>query len=388
MMLRHCPIPLGPDALMALARAQTGIAIDDEAAREPLTVLHRSISEQGGLHEAGALAQQAKLLRLLKNRLRMQRDFTAHPEIAEQDIPRPLFVVGFARTGTTKTQKTLAATGDFNFLPFWKAFNPALHSGNRSESPQARIDEAEAYCTWFDAQSPLTRTGHAFETHEPEEETTLTEHCLVAPSFIGFSDAPEYLGWMATQPPTILFEFLRDTLKYLQWQGLAVPGRKWLLKAPTYYGLEEAILGVFPDADFVMTHRSPLQTVPSSCRLIDLFRMPFGTAPVDVGALVGGFTMMMDLHIANRERLAGLRVLDLAFTDVTRNMASVAERIYAHCGLEWNARSRAAIAAWEANHPQHGHGTFTYALEDYGLTESGILRDFAAYEAMRRRVAG
>ena len=129
-MPRHCPLPLGPDALMALAREQTGITIDDEAAREPLRVLHRSISEEG-----------------------------------------PLFVIGSARTGTTKTQKCLADTGDFNFLPFWKAYNPALFSGERSESPQARIDEADAYCTWFDRQSPLTKTGHSFETHEPEEET-------------------------------------------------------------------------------------------------------------------------------------------------------------------------------------------------------------------------
>jgi Sulfotransferase family len=387
-MPRHCPLPLGPDALMALAREQTGITIDDEAAREPLCVLHRSISEEGGLHEAGALAQQDKLLRLLRNRLRMQRDFAAHPEIAEQQIEGPLFVIGFARTGTTKTQKCLAATGDFNFLPFWKAYNPALFSGERSESPQARIDEADAYCTWFDRQSPLTKTGHSFETHEPEEETTLTEHCLVAPSFIGFSDAPGYFEWLAGEPPTILFEYLRDTLKYLQWQGLAEPGRKWLLKAPTYYGLEAAILQVFPDARFVMTHRSPLQTVPSSCRLIELFRMPFGQAPVDVAALVGGFTTMMDLHIHNREALADLRILDLRFEDVTQSMADTAQRIYAHAGLEWTETAAARIAAWEAAHPQHAKGSFRYALEDYGLTPEGIERDFARYTALTSQLFG
>lgn len=382
------PIPLGPDALMALAREQTGIDIVDQAAVEPLTILHRSLSDGGMLHEQGAMAQQEKLLRLLRNRLRMQRDFAAHPEIAEQCIERPLFVIGFARSGTTKTQKCLAATGDFNFLPFWKAYNPALFSGDRGESTQTRIDEADAYCAYFDRMSPLTRTGHSFETHEPEEETTMTEHCLVAPSFIGFSEAPEYFDWLMTQPPTILFEYLRDALKYLQWQGLAEPGRKWLLKAPTYYGFEEALLNVFPDADFVMTHRSPLQTVPSSCKLIDLFRMPFSTAPVDVGALTGGFAAMMDLHIANRARLDNLRILDLRFEEVAASMADAAARIYAHAGLEYSAAARQAIAAWEASHPQHGKGRFVYSLDEYGLDAASLERDFANYLALMQRLFG
>lgn len=388
MSLQSCPIPLSPDALMALAREQSGIDLIDEKAREPLAALHASISTQGGLHSAGALAQQEKLLRLLRNRLRMKRDFAAHPEIAEQVIERPLFVIGFGRSGTTKTQKTLAATGDFNFLPFWQCFNPSLFSGDRAEPAKPRIAQSDAYCSWFDEKSPLTKTGHSFETHEPEEDTTLTEHSLVAPSFIGYSEAPDYLAWMAGQSPTILFEFLRDALKYLQWQGLARPDRKWLLKAPTYYGLEEAILHVFPDADFVMTHRSPLKTVPSSCRLIDLFRIPFGSAPVDIPALLGGFVAMMDLHIQNRERLPNLRILDLHFDEITSSMATAAEKIHAHAGLGFPAASRQRIADWEAAHPQHAKGSFTYSLAGYGLDEASLERDFANYIGLMQRLFG
>jgi hypothetical protein len=373
---------------MALSREQAGIDLIDEAAREPLAMLHASISTQGGLHEVGALAQQEKLLRLLRNRLRMKRDFAAHPEIAEERIERPLFVIGFGRSGTTKTQKTLAATGDFNFLPFWQCFNPSLFSGDRAEPVEARIVESDTYCTWFDEKSPQTKTGHSFETHEPEEDTTLTEHCLVAPSFIGYSEAPGYMAWMAGKPPTILFEFLRDTLKYLQWQGLAQPGRKWLLKAPTYYGLEEAILDVFPDADFVMTHRTPLKTVPSSCRLIDLFRIPFGSAPVSIPSLLGGFVAMMDLHIQNRERLANLRILDLEFDEVTRSMATAAEKIYAHAGLAFTTEARQRIADWETAHPQHAKGSFIYSLADYGFDEASLERDFANYLGLMQRLFG
>lgn len=384
--MQSVPIPLSPESLMALARQQTGIDLIDAEALEPLTILHRSISTQGGLHEEGALAQQEKLLRLLRNRLRMKRDWAAHPEIAEQTIERPLFIIGLARSGTTKTQKSLAATGDFNFLPFWKCFNPALFSGDRQESTQPRIDEAEAYCTWFDMRSPLTKTGHPFETHEPEEDTTLTEQCLIAPSFIGYSELPDYMNWMAQKPPTILFEFLRDALKYLQWQGLAQPGRKWLLKAPTYYGLEEVILKVFPDADFVMTHRTPLKTAPSSCRLIELFRIPFGHAPVNIPALLQGFTGMMDLHIHNRGHTANLRILDLNFDEVTQFKKHTIERIYAHAGLSSSNDAQRRIAEWEKANPQHAKGAFSYALEDYGFDKAMLEREFATYIDLMKRL--
>jgi hypothetical protein len=53
----------------------------------------------------------------------MQRDFLRHPEIAEQKVNGPLVIMGVARSGTTKLQKLLSQSGDFNFLTFWNNFN-------------------------------------------------------------------------------------------------------------------------------------------------------------------------------------------------------------------------------------------------------------------------
>lgn len=380
-MTTHHPIPLSPAELMAQARALTGIDLIDHAAVEPLTVLHRSLCEEGGLDAEGALAQQNKLIRLLSNRLRMQRDFARHPEIAEQTIERPLFVIGMARSGTTKTQKVLAASDDFNFLPFWKGYHWASFSGVPGESTEERVAQADAYCRWFDARSPEAKRGHAFETHEPEEDTTLTEGCLVAPSFVGFARCPSYLQWLSTQSPTPLFEFLRDAMKYLQWQGLASPHKRWLLKAPTYYGLEAALLHVFPDADIVMTHRSPLQTVPSSCKLVSLFHVPFSTAPVSTDMLCAGFAMMMNLHLSNRQTLPSLRILDLHFDEITRSMDTALDKIYRHISLPLSDASRQRMQQWEDTHPQHAQGGFAYSLAEFGLNADTLQRDMACYIA-------
>lgn len=83
------------------------------------------------------------------------------------------------------------------------------------------------------------------------------------------------MQWLATQNPTITVEYLRDMLKYLQWQSGENKPR--VLKSPLWCGLESFILDVFPDAHLIMTHRSPQQTVPSLFRLLMPFTPPFQT---------------------------------------------------------------------------------------------------------------
>jgi len=384
-MSKGYPIPLSVDALLAHSREMTGIDLVDHEVIEPLTIMHRSLCEEARLHEQGALAQQHKLLRLLNNRLRMQRDFARHPEIADEPVEGPLFVIGMGRSGTTKTQKALSVSGDFNYLPFWQAFNPALLTGARDESPEARIREADEYCRWFDAAAPGTRLGHPFETHEPEEDTTLTEGSFRTMSFMGYAEIPGYVQWAAAQGPRPMFEFLRDSMKYLQWQGLASRSKRWLLKAPIYYGLETELLTVFPDALLVMTHRSPLQTVPSSCKLIELFHQPFDTAAQSPPTLQAGFAMMMGLHLSLRAQGA-FKLLDLRFEEVTHSIETAIEKIYAWIGLPLGDESRQRMLRWEAEHPMHGKGRFEYSLEEFGLSEATIERDFAGYLALLKNL--
>ena len=176
-----------------------------------------------------------------------------------------------------------------------------------------------------------------------------------------------------------MFELLRDTMKYLQWQGLADRDKKWLLKAPTYYGLEPALLDVFPDAHFIMTHRSVLQTVPSSCKLIECFRQPYCNARVDAEKLTTGFATMIDLHFENRRTMPQGRILDVHFEHVSHAIEDVIERIYAHCGMELAEAALHRMRAWSQSNTMHRLGAFRYALEDYGMHVEQVKALFDRY---------
>ncbi|NHN39868.1 sulfotransferase [Pseudomaricurvus alcaniphilus] len=374
-------LPLTAVQMLQAARAETGIDIDDSAVLPALSKLVESYNVDGQPHEEGALMLQERLLRVLKNRLRMARDFQAHPEIEEQKIDRPIFICGMARTGSTKTQKLLAASGDFNYLTYWKALNPSLISGDRSESPQARIDDADQYTRWFDARSPLTKCGHSFETHEPEEESNILEHSLITPVWYGWAPLDSYLAWLPEVGVKAQFDMLLKALKYLQWQGLADPGKRWILKSPLYSGLEHLLLDIFPDACLLMTHRTPLDTVGSGLRLLECFYQPFTERLPDPVAYVEGLKKSTQAHLDWRATQAADRFLDVPFLPLVRAPERTLRQMYQCAGEPLSDASLGRMLDWDKHNSQNKYGKHVYSLQQFGLSEAGIGRDFAEYIA-------
>lgn len=372
-------LSLSVDELMARSREVSGIDIIDGDIFEPLSILVQSLNTEAQLDEEGARAYERKFIRLLANRLRMRRDFLAHPEIEEQEIAGPLVVMGVARSGTTKLQKVLAASGDFNFLTFWQNFNWASVSGVPGERLDTRIAEAEEFCRWYDRRSPETKLGHHFQALEPEEEGPLSEGCFVAPSFIGYAEMPGYAQWLAGQSRDIFFGFLRDVLKYLQWQGLATPGKPWLLKSPNYNGLEPLLRRTFPEARFVVANRSPLQTLASMCKLVRCFRQAYGAPEVNDALIVEGNYRAMEAHLANRVAHPEIPILDLRFEDIVGALPDTLERVYAHANLPLISASRDRMLAWNDANTMHKLGEFTYSLADAGLDEDTVRRRMPGY---------
>lgn len=377
--MKHHPIGLPVDELLARARRIAGVDLVDHEIVEPLTILHRAYGEEAQLDEEGAGAMTRSLVRLLTNRLRMQRDFLAHPEIHDQPVNGPLVIMGVARSGTTKLQKVLASSGDFNWLPYWMNYSWASVTGKPGEVVDERIAAAVAHCRWYDMRSPETRLGHSFEALEPEEEAVLSEGCFVTPTFLGFAEIPGYARWLAGQPSRIWFEYLRDCLKYLQWQGLASADQPWLLKSPNYNGLELEILKVFPDARLIMAHRSPLSTLTSMCKLIQCFRRAFSDLQPDLGLIVEHNYHNMEAHLANREANPGLPLLDIRFEDIVGRLTKVLERIYADAGLTLSRASLHRMLEWDRSNVMHKHGGFRYTLQELGLDEAVIRQRMARY---------
>lgn len=372
--------------LMDAAQRETRIDIDDTAAAERLDRLLHSLNHDAQLSASGAAGIEKRLLRLLRNRLRMLRDLARHPEIHTQEVVRPLFLTGTARTGSTKLHKALAASGSFIPLIAWQGHTLSLRTGDRGEDPSPRIRETAADYDWFNNRVPEAKLAHFYQPLETEEETIVLEHCFYGPFMAALAFVPQYLQWYMTQDPRSDFEFLKTALKYLQWQFHDADRRPWVLKCPGYPGLEPVIAQAFPDAIFATTNRHPASAMSSGASLWFLYHRIYSDVdrkltlgPILLEGMATGIERQMAIRDAHP-----FNVLDIGYTEITRNIEQAVEKIHAHTGLDFPVHARDAVRIWDSDNVQNKQGVHQHNLEEFGLSRGSVERRFAAYIARFR----
>ena len=127
---------LAVDGIEADARAQTNL--DDTGGddyREGLERLVASMNGEGDLTEMGDVMLHARLVALLASRLQVENTYREHPEIDDQEVGGPVFVIGLPRTGTTALSQLVAADPQFRSLRLWESGSPVPPPEGATEHP-------------------------------------------------------------------------------------------------------------------------------------------------------------------------------------------------------------------------------------------------------------
>lgn len=371
-----------PAQLLEEARQRTNISINDQEAMTPLTQLIEGLNKTAQFREGAATVKREFILRILMNRLRMIRDFSSHPEITDIELLPPLLINGLPRTGSTKMQKTLAATGDFNFLPYWMCINSASHSGQPNEDVSARIAEIDEYAKWFRKTSPETQFGHDIAALEPEEEAYIMMQSLKCSALSGFARADEYLTWLEeAQDYGHQYRYLNQTLKYLIWQGLADPKKPFLLKCVINLGREKEILEAIPGVRIAVMHRNPIASVPSGARLRTAFFGAYSDQTLDLTQAHARYAKRVLASLQYRQANPHMLFHDICYDDLVSNAKGVIAGVYNFMDMEPSTSALAHVAQWEEKNPKNIHGAWTYRSEDFGFTDNDIRHEFADYYA-------
>src|SRR5438067_196586 len=91
-------------AIIAEARQITGLHdFDSDSFREGLDIVARNIATNKDLSTTGRQGISDIAVSCLANRLRVADYARRHPEIRAKPIPKPVFILGGPRTGTTLT---------------------------------------------------------------------------------------------------------------------------------------------------------------------------------------------------------------------------------------------------------------------------------------------
>ena len=371
------------DALLSAAQQETGL--DDfgpDDFREPLERLLAALHSEAQLNDFGRLRAGMTIHAGLINRLKIQDYLTHHPDVLEQQIARPVFIVGLPRTGTTALHHMLNQDPGNNTLRLWAGQNPVPPPEAHSYYTDPRIEQQRQGVALTEQFMPGFLTTHLLDAEQPDECYMLLNRNFLSVEYSALFHIPSYANWLYANLCTRgSYEYHRAQLQLLQYKR---PGR-WVLKAPFHQlGLTE-ILRLYPDAVIVQTHRAPLSFVASGCSFSELLRRS-GSDDVDrvqVGedwmAMLAVYTGTFEADRARLEPQHPGQFLDFHHDDFVADPWPCIEAIYAACGAELGSDARDGMAAWLAANPRGKHGKHDYRLEDYGITLEDVKALFGEY---------
>jgi Sulfotransferase family len=371
---------LDATALLAAAREATGLTnLGDDSILEGLGILTASLNAEAGLTEAATGRVATSLTATLANRLQVEDYLAQHPELLERPIEKPMFVFGLPRTGTTLTINLLAADPMRRCFLRWEALasvppaaKGALRSDPRYHAEQARLEMSLKYVPHISAM-------HHEDADSPTECQFAMSPSFCAQVYDSQYHIPGYSDWFLHKADYLpAFRYHKRLMQVLQAEN----GGRWTFKNPWHPLYLDALTSVYPDAQLVMTHRDPADTVGSACSLVYNVRKMFSddVDPHAVGkVLLHTFDLMIARQNAYREKHGADAIHDILYDDQVRDPIGTMRGVYARFDEPLTAEAEASMKAMLDANPQGKHGKHEYSLADYGLTRAGIHAHFKDY---------
>jgi Sulfotransferase family len=349
--------------------------------REGLERIVEALNTEADLTDLGRVIQHATISNALIQRLKIEDTYTQHPEIDDEVIGGPVFVIGLPRTGTTAVSQLVAADPQFRSLRMWESQAPTPPPEAATQHTDPRIAQAEAGLKMLNDMFPLMKTLYNSEATAATECQDLMGMSFRTFHFDGAVRAPRYLAWLMDCDMRETYTFHRRVLKLLQWH---CPPVLWHLKTPVHMFALDALVQAYPNARFLWSHRDPAKVMASVCSLIQYVRSwssdrhdarELGAEQLDSWA--EGVRRAMDF----RSRVGDDRFADVSFADLQTDPVRTLHSSYTSLGLTFTDATLHSVKQWAQGHRPGSRGTHDYDLADYGLSPEGVRERFADYLA-------
>ncbi|HQS94911.1 MAG: sulfotransferase family protein [Novosphingobium sp. 17-62-19] len=372
------------ETLLAAARERTGLSdFGDTWFFEPMDQYIAAANAEGKLTEAGFGGQTESILKGLASRLRMVEDIKQHPEILDEPVEVAAIILGLPRTGSTIFHRLLASAPGMTAIRWYEAQNYAPLPGDEPGNPKARRAYAEAMIEGWLNLSPELASIHPLDPEAPDEEIIILGQLFITTMVEAMTFIPSFAKWLDTYDQSKGYEDLKTILKYLQWQDPTRRGKKWVLKSPQNLPYTDVIANAFPKAVLVMTHRDPLEVVPS---YVSMEAALYKLNSVHSDEAVGGFWFprlagWMKRFEEARARIGEDRFIDIDYREVAKEPLKQAQRVLAHIGVPLDDQIEAALTEFMAGNKREQRPMHDYSLERFGLNEADVRDAFASYRA-------
>lgn len=373
---------LDPNSIVrAAARKAESDQFGDEGFLEALPILVDAVEREADLSWIGRVACRQSLTMALESRFAIYRHRAQHPEIVGVPIERPLFIIGFPRTGTT-ILFNLLAQDPANRAPLgWETQFPDPPPESATYTTDRRIEKARKYFGQMDTMAPSLASIHEVGAELPQECMPILAHSMLSPQANVTFNIPSYQDWVDKQRAAPAYTYHRHFLEHLQSRHMK---DRWVLKSPVHLATLDALLDEYPDARLIFTHRDPAKTIPSLASLVYTVRgiVTDTVDPKKVGPeQLDWWAKALDHAMKVRDKHADRadQFMDMQFEEVIADPVAALARAYEHFDIPWSDEVENRMREFLADNPRGKHGSHRYELEDFGL-ELGQLRErFASY---------
>jgi hypothetical protein len=345
-----------------------------------LDMLCRSAEEDLDLNPVGRRNLWFQILDHLTQRLRFVDLWTRQPEILDEPIEKPIFIVGLPRSGTTFLQQLLALDKEMRVTPFWEQLGPLPDHDAAIRPPDdaPMIERARRDIEGLQNHAPGLLAMHQLAVDAPEEEIYLLGPAFASMVYEWVYILPQFADWYAKADHTEGYRFFRQILQALQWMR---GGGRWLLKAPQHMEQIKPLMAVFPDALFVETLRDPVTAAISNASLSGYGQRIRTDHPNPHAA---GQSCMVIIERLVSSLLADQphddpRFLPVHFAALMADPLCEVRRVFDAAGMALTPETEARMAAYVEANSQSGHNGNSYAPEDFAIDVQGLRSRIAGY---------
>jgi hypothetical protein len=363
------------------AERRVGIQDPEIELRPNLERFVAALNSDNRLSTLGETSVRKVLIDRTADRLEGIKWLRDYPAIGDEVIARPVFLTGLPRSGTTYFQYLFDRDTRFRLIRTWESIAPSPPPGFDAESVRRRkSEEAERRRQAVPKQIEGFEALHLIDLDGPDECHVFMEQSYAAAGYQNLYDVPSHFDYISSSLNfTPSYRVHKRQLQLLQWR-MRQP--RWAVKYPNHVLAMDAILAVYPDARFVMTHRDPVQTLASISKMTLTLRGTRYDAvdPKRVGRQMLHFVRRhIDRIMAFCKSPQGERVTHVDYYRVLDNPAAVMMEVHAGLGIDSPQEVRTAVADWRNSNPKNARGANPYSVEQFGINPHEAAELFSDY---------
>ncbi|GMH36336.1 hypothetical protein BSKO_04204 [Bryopsis sp. KO-2023] len=384
-------IPLTEESVIHAATNRTGLNYFGDEYQFPFrnglrVLLSDATQDSKNMSAFGKAYLSDIATQAVASRLQMHDLLARHPEIMDEEIDRPVWIIGTPRSGSTHLHRTLSQHKAFRAPKHFELLEPVLTDSDRQDGKgkDARWTRCKTRTDLLKHLRPKLSMMHWDDVDDAVEEPLAMMPMFRSPSFANAIPVRQYLAWYLYQSKTEEFQYLEMVLKVLQWQDVqqGKPRRRWILRAQPHTPHLPFLWRVFPSAELVHLHRDPVAVTPAYLTLLAYSHGIF-SKHIDLHDMgewwVSFFDSFLHKAVGVREFNPDEKVLDVQFADLVEDDLEVVKRV-----LEF-AEEEANDADWQnmknhiANNERYRDGHLEYDLSTFNLHESDLRLKFDFY---------